>query len=265
MSRAEGFAAVPNWMIRDESFDIYDIAVYAALASHTGPGGVRPSQATLAREARCSRRKVIDVLQHLAERGVVQIVRRRRKGGGVGRQGPLTNGYVLTPHGPLDEDDEFEATDLSAHGAHSSATYVHPATDLSAHESNRHISIEEEPVEEEPVKASGLDEKVFALWELWPVPRRSTRKVVAKSLTTALKVSSWQLIHATAVQHSQAWRTWPDSEIRFVPLLSTWLNQERWLGAVPEPRGSGRLSALDTGAAADAILAQEPPRLRALS
>lgn len=149
MSRPEGFAAVPNWMVRDESFDIYDIAVYTALASHTGPGGVRPSQATLAREARCSRRKVIEVVQHLADRGVLQIVKRRRKGSGNGGGGSLTNGYILTPHGPLAEDDEFVSPEESARGAHSVVKRVHPTTEESAQESKPYLSIEEEPVEEE--------------------------------------------------------------------------------------------------------------------
>lgn len=149
MSKAEGFAAVPNWMVRDESFDIYDIAVYTALASHTGPGGVRPSQATLAREARCSKRKVIEVVQHLQDRGVLQIVKRRRKGSGIGSGGSLTNGYVLTPHGPLSDDDEFAGSDESAHGAPSADKRVHPTTEESAQDDRPYLSIEEEPIEEE--------------------------------------------------------------------------------------------------------------------
>lgn len=149
MSRPEGFAAVPNWMVRDESFDIYDLAVYTALASHTGPGGVRPSQTTLAREARCSKRKVVEVVQRLADRGVLQIVKRRRKGSGIGSGGSLTNGYVLTPHGPLAEDDEIASPDESAHGAPRDLKRVHPTTDESAQRSKPYLSIEEEPVEEE--------------------------------------------------------------------------------------------------------------------
>ncbi len=140
---------MPNWMVRDESFDIYDIAVYTALASHTGPGGVRPSQATLAKEARCSRRKVIEVVQHLADRGVLQIVKRRRKGSGNGGGGSLTNGYILTPHGPLSDDDEIASPEESAHGAHSPVKRVHPTTEESAQDSKPYLSIEEEPVEEE--------------------------------------------------------------------------------------------------------------------
>lgn len=100
------------------------------------------------------------------------------------------------------------------------------------------------------------------LWELWPASRRSTRKVVAKSLQTALKTAPWSVIHAAAVTHSHVWRSWPAGDVRFVPLLSTWLNQERWTGAVPEAR-TGQLSTLDLGRAADALLAE--PQMGVLS
>lgn len=145
MSRAEGFAAVPNWMVRDESFDGYEIAVYTALASHTGPGGVRPSQATLAREARCSERKVRDTLQRLVDRGVIEVVRRRRRGAGAGRRGALTDGYKLLPHG---SSDEF-ADDEPARDAGSSADQPAPDDRPTGTRVQTLLSIEEEPVEEE--------------------------------------------------------------------------------------------------------------------
>lgn len=142
MTAAEGFAAIPNWMIRDGRFDIYDIAVYVALASHTGPGGVRPSQATLAAEARCSERQVRTVIQRLVEHGVVEVTRRRRTGAGTGRNGALTNGYVLHPHGNLADDEEpapyAGTSDQPAHHDRPTGTAAQ-ITPL----------IEEEPVEEE--------------------------------------------------------------------------------------------------------------------
>lgn len=150
MTEAEGFAAVPNWMIRDERFDIYDIAVFAALASHTGPGGVRPSQATLAREARCSERQVRIVLARLVEAGLVEVTRRRRSGAGAGRHGALTNGYVLHPHG------RFAADEESAGDAGTSEEPAHdddePAPgDRPTGTTAQVVPLtEEEPVKEEP-------------------------------------------------------------------------------------------------------------------
>lgn len=147
MSKAEGFAAVPNWMIRDGSFDGYEIAVYTALASHTGPGGIRPSQATLAREARCSERKVRDTLQKLIERGVIEVVRRRRRGSGAGRHGALTDGYRLLPHGPFAEG-EFAENEEPAHDAGWSDQPAHGDRPTGT-AVQTFLSIEEEPVEEE--------------------------------------------------------------------------------------------------------------------
>lgn len=170
MSRAEGFAAVPNWMIRDESIDGYEIAVYTALASHTGPGGVRPSQATLAREARCSERKVRDTLQKLVDRGVIEVVRRRRRGSGAGRHGALTDGYRLLPHGPL-ADTEFAENEEPAPDA---GRYEQPAPDDRPTGTGVQslLSIEEEPVEEETSDAAsgilpiGFDSEVIRLCTL---------------------------------------------------------------------------------------------------
>ena len=95
------------------------------------------------------------------------------------------------------------------------------------------------------------------LWELWPASRRSTRKVVEKSLRAALKVAPWSVIHAAAVTHSHVWRTWPTSELQYVPMLSTWLNQERWTATAPMPRGAGRGSTLSVGHDADRLLAEQ--------
>lgn len=103
MASNEGFAAVPNWMIQDDTFTIFDLSVYAALASLSGPGGIHPSQGWIASKARCSERKVRQALAVLEERGVVERVRRR---GGEGRATGLTNGYVLHPNGRLGADEE---------------------------------------------------------------------------------------------------------------------------------------------------------------
>lgn len=110
-----------------------------------------------------------------------------------------------------------------------------------------------------------VEQNLDAIWSLWPSSRRSTRKVVDQKLRAALKVAPFSVIITAAQKHAEVWSTWPASEMQFVPLLSTWLNQERWTGALPQPRG-GRLSAVDTGRAADAILSGlDSPRLRALS
>jgi len=78
---ADGFAAVPNWLIREAEVSIYALVVYAALASHSGKGGIRPSIATIATEARCSVRKVHDALKELVGVGAIVVERRRTAAG----------------------------------------------------------------------------------------------------------------------------------------------------------------------------------------
>lgn len=110
------------------------------------------------------------------------------------------------------------------------------------------------------------EELLSILWSMWPSSRRSTKKVVERALRSALKVTDAPTLIETVKQHTDVWAGWPASEQQYVPLLSTWLNQERWTGALPQPRAGARLSALDTGRAADALLsAVEAPHLRALS
>ena len=105
------------------------------------------------------------------------------------------------------------------------------------------------------------------LWMMWPTSRRSTKKVVALRLKTALKRTDAPTLIETVKAHTDVWSTWPESDVQYVPLLSTWLNQERWTGALPQPRGGARLSPVDMGRAAAELLAVESqhPHLRALS
>lgn len=109
-------------------------------------------------------------------------------------------------------------------------------------------------------------ELLEVLWMMWPSSRRSTKKVVERALRAALKVTDAPTLIEAVKQHTDVWASWPASEVQYVPLLSTWLNQERWTGALPQPRGGARLTVVDTGRAADAILSgMETPHLRALS
>lgn len=117
---------------------------------------------------------------------------------------------------------------------------------------------------EEPSDLVG--ELVEVLWRMWPTSRRSSRKEVTRALKTALKVTDAPTLIETVKAHTDVWASWPKSEEQFIPHLPTWLNKERWTTPAPQPRGGARLSALDTGRAADALLsAVETPHLRALS
>lgn len=104
------------------------------------------------------------------------------------------------------------------------------------------------------------------LWMMWPTSRRSTRKVAERALRTALKSADAPTLIEAAKTHTDVWATWPQVDEKYIPLLSTWLNQERWTGAAPEPRAGRQLSPVDMGRAAAELLAVEDTRhLRALS
>ena len=207
MTRTEGFAAIPNWMIRDERFDIYDIAVYMALASHTGPGGVRPSQATLAAEARCSERQVRIVIQRLADHGVLEVTRRRRTGAGMSRNNSLTNGYVLHPHGRLAPDEE------PAPGAGWSDR---PAPDDRPTGTAQQVT---PLIEEEPVKKMGFAEFYMAY------PRKVGKEAARRAFDKAAKSVDPDAIVEGARRYA-ADPNLPDRQ--FIPYPASWLNAGRW-------------------------------------
>lgn len=86
----EGYAAIPTWMLRDETISAPAVLVYAALASRAGFQSIHPSQKLIAGEARCSERRVRDAIAELEERGLVERVQRRYA---TGQRAP--DGYVL--------------------------------------------------------------------------------------------------------------------------------------------------------------------------
>lgn len=99
-------------------------------------------------------------------------------------------------------------------------------------------------------------ELLEVLWMMWPTARRSTRKDVTRSLKTALKATDAPTLIEAVKQSTDVWDSWPKSDLQFVPLLSTWLNKERWTTALPEPRQGAQLTVMETGRAAHDILVQ---------
>lgn len=86
----EGYAAIPSWILRDESISAPAVLVYASLASRAGFESIHPGQKIIAAEARCSERRVRDAIKELEERGLVERVERRFRSGQ-----RASDGYVL--------------------------------------------------------------------------------------------------------------------------------------------------------------------------
>lgn len=115
-----------------------------------------------------------------------------------------------------------------------------------------------EEVKDTPIvpKGTAMESAFDRVWELWPTERRGTRKKSWSSFQTAVRAHGGVRTVEDLVQvvesHTAVWRSWPESEQKFVPAMTTWLNQERWTAPIPRPRGG--TSAVDVGRAADELL-----------
>ena len=234
------FTQIPNAWVRDERLSRKARGVLTEIMSHRV--GWHVSVNGLVKAGPEGRDAIKAALVELKDAGYLQVSQSRGEGG---RWNEVE--YELSDPSTADG---FSVTGGSAANGSAASGQSAPKKNISREDHQEEL----------------LSELLEILWLIWPGSRRSTRKVVERSLRTAIKSADGPTLIEAAKKHADVWSTWPASEIQFVPLLSTWLNQERWTGALPQPRGNGRLSAVDTGRAADVILsAVEPPHLRALS
>lgn len=218
----QGFAPVPNWLIRDTDASIYAISVYAALSSRQGKGGIFPSQKTIARDARCSERQVRYALKELEELGMVERLRRTNKGG------RASDGYVLYHHGKLNEGEEF-ASEVAAHDAGTSDEVAAHGAGGTGTQRQSAPYIEEEPLKKNPYPysphASDAQEDAFStFWNIYP--RRVGKKTAETAFVKAVKSG------ASAEEILAGARRLRDDpnlpEPKFIPHPSTWLNRGGW-------------------------------------
>jgi len=215
VTRAEGSAAIPNWMFRDLSLSIHAVMVYGSLASRAGLGGIYPSRQTIAKEARCSVRKVADALNELETLGAVERVRRRTK------TGQASSGYRLIPGGHL------RAEESPDQGAQHASTPDQGAPGAQGGGTSEQIAPPIEVTNQEvEVHAHSFDE----FWAIWP--RKDSKKDAAAAWSKAIRrVHPDVIFEAARVYATSPHR--PDK--RFVPYGATWLNKDRWEDPPPEP------------------------------
>lgn len=214
MRMSAGFAAVPNWIVREPEISAHEKLVYLVLSSHIGDQGTWfMSHAQIAEEAGISAASVKRALFALRDRGVVSWV---------GRADPLTgaqlgNSYRITVH-PLGQGD----LPPSSQGAT-------PPLSVSDQKKNP----EEETKDSPPTPSD--DNGFAAIWQAWP--NKSGRKpALAKWMR--LSVRQRAEILPKLVAHANAFRL--HRAPQYIPMLSTFLNQERWDDpiAVSQERGS---------------------------
>jgi hypothetical protein len=222
MQYSEGFAAIPNWVIRDESVSIHAVTVYAALASHSGPGGIHPSQPTLAKEARCSESSVRRALLELEALGVVERVRRKSS------QGRASNGYVLHPNGRLRADERFDSDPVSLTATSPgsvpvsvSPTVMVPVTGTGGSGQGQLLAplIEEEPLKNQPSVSDLFDE----FWAVYP--RKVGKDAARRGFSAAARKVGAQVV----LDGARRFAADPNlPEAQFIPHPSTWLSRGSW-------------------------------------
>lgn len=194
MSRAEGFAAIPNWMIRDRQVSRRAVLVYASLASRSGLGGIYPSQATIAEESGVSERTARTALAELEQLGVIERVRRTDSQGH-----RLPDGYALHPNG------------LTATSAGREALPAIPTGN----------QLQDAPLIE--VEPDRHGERFDAFWSVYP--RKAGKELARKAFATAVKKVGAEVVIAGARRFAAD----PNlPEKRFIPHPSTWLSRGSW-------------------------------------
>jgi len=86
------------------------------------------------------------------------------------------------------------------------------------------------PKKKEP---SSADADYEAFRQAYPVSRRVGGKLARNAFRSALERTTVGVMLAALEQHkrSEQWQT-----PKLIPLMTTWLNQERWLQVLPEPK-----------------------------
>lgn len=241
------YTQIPNGWMRDQRLSRRARGVLAEIMTHRV--GWHVSVTGLAKSGPEGRDAIRKSLDELKDAGYLAVSQPR---GNRGRWNEVE--YDLR--------DPFTADGFSVSGGFTGSG----ATVSGESDTKKNISIEDHQKELLSVETDDAMRLLDVLWMMWPSSRRSTRKVVEKSLRTAMKIADAPTLIEAVKAHTDVWSTWPDSDVQYVPLLSTWLNQERWTGALPQARSGVRLSPVDMGrAAAELLAAQSGPHLRALS
>lgn len=238
---AEGFAAVPTWMIRDERVSLAAIMVYASLASRGGLDAVIPSKSTIAREARCSVRSVGYALAELESLGVVERLERVGRGGA-----RLSNEYVLSNRPRADH----ARGGAGGAGAPCTSEQSIPLIEVDNSEvdipgANAPVVAPLAPV----VSADGFDE----WWAVYPLKRDKAK--ARRAWARVVRSVSVEVLVAAA----SAYAVDPNRDPRFTKYPASWLNAESWAdGPLPARGGAGGFAGARAAAAeADAWFAAQ--------
>ncbi|UOQ58121.1 hypothetical protein MUN78_04545 [Leucobacter allii] len=211
---AEGFAAIPTWMIRDPKVSATAIMVFGSLASRGGLEAVIPSRATIALEARCSVRSVSYALTELENLGVVERLERISDGGA-----RLSSEYVLSNR-------------PRAHAAQGVGTECRaPVQEATS------VPLIEVDSSEVDTCASAHAQSAHSFEDWWKAyPLKKDKGRARTAYRTALKKTSHEVLVAAAI----AYRDDPNRVQAFTKYPASWLNAEAWdNGPLPQRAAPG--------------------------
>lgn len=254
----DGFTMIPDWLVESSAVSLHDYAVLIVLMKHARTSGqCHPGFATIAKQARVSRDTVKRSLRSLEERGLISIERRR-----VGTKN-LPNLYTLhvepdrvgadSTHSDR-SDPRRVGADSTQVGADSTQGWVltAPLTRLTneSHERDSADAADDvhmsaiEIVDSPGVSGLDLDASFDAVWSAWP--KKTSKKTARAKFTAAARRHPRGALglaeHAAAHARAYVQNAHP---VQYVPMLSTWLNGDRWNDPLPGPR---RTSLVDQNA-----------------
>lgn len=218
-----GFAAIPNWIVRDKTITAHEKLVYMVLSSKIGDAGSWfTGHGEIAEEAGISVSSVQRALTQLKDRGIVSWKGRIDPESGA----RLGNAYRITVD-RLGQDDRPPRSEG-------------PTPSVSVTEQKKNP-------EKEPKEVLMREVDWFeALWAQWPkkTAKKDALKAYAK-MAAGLKHDERKLseiLHKLAVLALAHERNTPT---QFQPMLSTIINGERWDDPLPMPRTVGGYQSVD--------------------
>jgi hypothetical protein len=96
------------------------------------------------------------------------------------------------------------------------------------------------------------------VWLAWPSARRGARKKAVESWAAIVRAYGLAQVSAVVVpigeQFGARYSTWVAADLKYVPHVVTWLNQERWTTPLPEVSRGQRPTTVEHGRSVDQIL-----------
>lgn len=213
------FAPIPEAMVYDPGINSNAMRVYAILARHgEDPHSCYPSHRRIGELSGLSPRSIPRLVKDLEEAGWVTIVRRWDEVGD-----PTSNGYHVHVERAGLRGVRAQERGPSTRGSGEGSTRGSAPKESNLNESQLTMDEDMQIQRDAPVF---IAEVFFQLWNAWPPSKRYDREKCLAKFTTAMRTAdaTQALLKARALIAAKT----ESNEAKFIPDLSTWINQKRW-------------------------------------